>query len=609
MSMRSYFLRIEAGSIVGRLWIGFSLFFILIRLYAWHMQDVGGLLEYPLVLAYALISDTLCAGLLAWPLLRPAQHRVWRILLCLVMGYGMSANLTHIQANITNLSIEALDAALTETFISSLALDPALLQQAALLAVLLWVIISVLLLPRGTPAHAHSKLWLLAFIPGFYSLDHYTPVSPYLDWVYTHPLAENISSTSRWMLAQSPDANPLSHPRNMPSSFKYLFAHDLSGEPIVPYKAQANVLLISLEDLSGKVLEDGSMPYLQAFAQGHISPAAVLNLNVMSNNGIYAMLCGDYPNFYDKNPSQWVRPYGTHKTCLPSQLKSHGYHTAFLIASPLSDYNTDKLTRRMGFEVLRGQDGFHDNTTYNKRGLDDASFSDHVLDYIRAQPADKPWFITAYYMGTHPNYNLPPDYIARFKNISREKIGRAYTDDAIHNLLAALKKEGLLNNMLLIITSDESRLDHEDKEAGLLASNRGFMIIAEPSDTQSRPEELFLHSDLPLTVEDYLGIPSPDSIGRSAVRRYHSQRDAIFSNVYQQRLFWLHGKDQSLSRCNTLSWECTMLLPQDTQPHPFDRSYKAIMETKENAIFMQKFLDYNDNLRIDWYAVKSADKR
>jgi hypothetical protein len=170
----------------------------------------------------------------------------------------------------------------------------------------------------------------------------------------------------------------------------------------------------------------------------------------------------------------------------------------------------------------------------------------------------KPWFLTLLTVGTHHPYIVPRDYGSR-----TFATAAAYLDEAFARFMKSLEQDRVLDNTLVLITSDESvgisgyRGAQRDRAGeGIddltkkLSDNWSFLIVIPPTRERSRIDADFMHADLALSVLDYLGFAerAEEFAGRSVFREYDEKRPISFGNVYK---LWLGTLDSSghLSLC------------------------------------------------------------
>lgn len=345
-------------------------------------------------------------------------------------------------------------------------------------------------------------------------------------------------------------------------------AADLSGTPqIPPPAAPPNILLVVLESVSSAYLpqvaqDQGlrstiAMPQLEAFARkGAIWPQFFAHQR-QTTRGTFALLCGQLPRFSaglsrleDIARSQSPQP------CLPQVLAEAGYHTVYFQAAPLSFSQKDRALPLLGYRQLEGAAAFDAQDIGSAWGPDDGVFLDRAADRIAAlnMRAD-PWFLTLLNVGTHHPFDIVPP---GFDGHADDKV-RAfeYLDVALGAFLSRLQNEGMLDNTVVILTSDESgglegRSGYALKE---LSRNLGLLAVVAPGliapAVQTTQQAQF---DLPLSVTDLLGLPAPAGFGgRSIFRSYAAPRTLYAYNNIGNFSYALRGDRVDMCRDNGAS--------------------------------------------------------
>ena len=409
-----------------------------------------------------------------------------------------------------------------------------------LLALGTGVLLCLLLGGRRHPQGLPRQLYLVpALLLGGHALYQYQVPSEAAQWQqFNLPhklLAEELSAAQRtledWL-------NPADsqHPLDMHE----LTALDLAGTPLLESKGKArNVLIITLEGIPGAYVAAsrtalGSsypldpMPHLGQWAARSMTiPDYVLHSH-QTIRGLYAMLCGDYSKLDSGTPKglELLNNPQRAAQCLPAQLHAAGYSTHFLQGAGLRFMAKDRIMPKMGFDKTRGRDWFP-NKPYIEFpwGMDDKSFFEGSLLYVQQLRKKKqPWMLTLMTVGTHQPYSAPDEYLQRYPDAKTAAI--AYLDDAVDSFMLALEREGVLQDTLVIITSDESHGIGNQR----LASAWGFSLLLAPEQAQlpAIKSGIYGHVDLTATILDYLKLPMPENIsGRSMLRNYGTGREML----------------------------------------------------------------------------------
>ena len=428
---------------------------------------------------------------------------------------------------------------------------------ASILAALALIIV----LAARPPVRKPSMAWLLApaALLAIHAVYQYRSPSEADQWVqFNLPhkwLAEGVSlvqlGVEDWMSRGQP---------NSPPDVSGLTSLDMDGTPLLGEPGRArNVLIITLEGIPGAYLDasrraigsryqDDLMPRLSAWAErGMLTSDYVLHAH-QTIRGLYAMLCGDYDKLASGTPKGLELLGNAERAaqCLPAQLRDNGFSTHFLQGAGLRFMAKDQIMPRMGFDKTLGRDWFR-NTPYLDFawGMDDRSYFEGALSYVDGLRKQKtPWMLTLLTVGTHQPYSAPADYLERHGSARQAAI--AYLDDAIGDFLDGLQQRGVLDDTLVVVTSDESH----GIENVRLASAWGFNLMLAPEQAQlpSLKHGVYGHIDLTASILDYLALPLPaDIAGRSMLRDYAHGRQII---SYTNGLLREHDGQGTLTECN-----------------------------------------------------------
>lgn len=345
--------------------------------------------------------------------------------------------------------------------------------------------------------------------------------------------------------------------------------HDLSGVPMTTGPAERpNVLLVVLEGIPGGYLPqnvefvngsaDFAMTKMSRWAERGLRVPNFLAHRNQTINGLYSMLCADYPRLTDGTlvtQELLSDPLAASRDTLPNILARNGYSTTYLQAAGLRFMDKDRFMKLIGFEEIGGEEWFDHTppTFFTYWGINDRDFFLQSLEKIEALDKKRrehstrgeaaPWFLTLLTVGTHHPYTLPDDYTGG-EGLHPKLRSSAFLDDALDLFLSRLEEKGVLENTLVIVTSDES---HGMDINILLAGNWGlcFALMPETRGTSVKEQSqkinpgLFGLADLPLSILDYVGLAaSSDAIaGRSIFRDYGSSGKRTLSGSWGDRFF------------------------------------------------------------------------
>jgi len=349
-------------------------------------------------------------------------------------------------------------------------------------------------------------------------------------------------------------------PQAAPPSMTGLVGIDLDGQRLLNGPGQArNLLIVTLEGIPGAYVranrqaldspfDEDLMPRLSRWAErGMNTPDYVLHTH-QTIRGLYAMLCGDYDKFDNGTPKgvELLNQQTRNQACLPAQLRRHGFTTHYLQGAGLRFMAKDRIMPHIGFQAVHGMEWFaNDNYLTFPWGKDDKAFFEGAAQYVdQLRQQREPWMLTLLTVGTHQPYSAPEAYLARYPSAKQAAV--AYLDDALGDFLETLERQGVLEDTLVIVTSDESH----GIDGVRLASAWGFNLMLAPD--QARLPHLksgtYGHVDLTASLLDYFALPVPAELnGRSLLRDYASGRPMLSFTNGQLRHHDGHG---TLTECD-----------------------------------------------------------
>ena len=519
-----------------------------------------------------------------------ARKRGWlgvgSLLLWALLCYG---NYEHVRANGTNMALR---------YAGYLA-DPTFLRGSALAVTQPWLLAGALLATLGfgwAALRPGARLRLPTLVIGcalataVQAFWHVSPETP--EWRQAHFALQNIA----WLTRGSPArdfAEPPALGESAPDPDREL-TPDLDGEPVVAFGgAKTNVLLVMLEGVSGAYIEPIvvanerrpiaiSMPELGRIARDNVTFTSFIAQQRQTNRGEYALLCGEVPRLVsaEAKMTELASRSDPHsgKRCLPAALAEAGYATVYLQAAPMTFMLKDRFMPKIGFERSLGDVYFENAYSRSKWGVDDRTFFEQSLRMIEElRGGERPWFLTLLTAGTHHPQNVPADFL-QDAELDRRQRAFQYLDVAIGEFVDELEARGVLDDTLVLLTSDESQGMHVkmvDMQTRLVQS-WGFLIALLPEGARLAIDTPQAQFDIPLSTLDWLGLAdyAHGFSGRSVFRRYAKPRALVFGNTYFDRVGNLDPDGQlvicseDLERCVRAITENQLLFKQGVYPVP-----------------------------------------
>lgn len=326
--------------------------------------------------------------------------------------------------------------------------------------------------------------------------------------------------------------------KDLPPGLRQL---DLSGDPMIERGHARNVLLVVLEGTSGvyhpEIREAMGLEshravdmteLIQTTAEAALIPDFVTHSH-QTIRGLYSILCGDFSKFSYETSKAFELLQGNGERaldCLPARMAEEGWATHYLQGAGLTFMSKDRVMPVVGFEKVNGSEWFTGQGEGNFIwGVTDPTFFKGAQRYIDELQAKKePWMLTLLTVGTHQPYGVSDEFAADYP--SRKLAAVAVLDQAVAEFVEGLRKRGVLEDTLVLITSDES---HGSDIVGW-ASSWGLTMILVPEQEQL-PRLIsgtFGLVDIEASILDYSGLDIPDSvIGRSFFRKYDTPREML----------------------------------------------------------------------------------
>ena len=314
---------------------------------------------------------------------------------------------------------------------------------------------------------------------------------------------------------------------------------DLDGRRLLGAGGAKNVLIVALEGMPGLYYPEigramGMEPTEVAMPLlAKATPDAMLIPDFVDHShqtirGLYALLCGDFSKLsFDTPKAVELQAHPERAAaCLPAQMARRGWQTHYLQAAGLMFMAKDRLMPVMGFQQVHGSEWFKEMNPYRfEWGVIDSLFFEGARRYIAdLQQRGQPWMLTLLTVGTHQPYALPDEIAAQYP--SRKQAIVALLDQAVSAFIDNLRRDGVLADTLVLVTSDES---HGSDLAEWVSSwGLGVVLAPEQEKLPRLKQGGYGLVDVTASVLDYFGLPVPRSIvGRSFFRDYDMPREMV----------------------------------------------------------------------------------
>ena len=334
---------------------------------------------------------------------------------------------------------------------------------------------------------------------------------------------------------------------------------DLSGVPLLEKGRGKNVLVVVLEGVTGLYHPEARQAMgvreeafsMQALADA--TPGGMLVPDFVTHShqtirGLYSLLCGDFSKFSFETPKAFELQQNLARAgdCLPARMAEAGWSTHFLQAANLSFMSKDRVMPLIGFQEVHGSEWFAEpDPDASMWGPSDPAFFRQILPYIRDLRARKqPWLLTLLTVGTHHPFHVSDEVAKRYPD--RRTATVAILDTAVADFIKWLNQERILDDTLVIITSDES---HGSELAEWMSSWGFCLVLAPDGDRLPRLKNgAYGLVDVTPSIFDYAGIDVPSTlVGRSIFRDYPGPREMV--SYTGGKLRW-HGADNVRLECS-----------------------------------------------------------
>jgi arylsulfatase A-like enzyme len=255
---------------------------------------------------------------------------------------------------------------------------------------------------------------------------------------------------------------------------------------VVPLRGaakQPNIVHIVADDLGWKDVgfngcADIKTPNLDALAAGG-AKLTQFYVQPMCTPTRAALMTGRYPFRYGLQTIVIPGPAGygldTSERLMPQCLADAGYTTAIIGKWHLGHGDLKYWPKQRGFDYQYGAmigeldyythsdagvlDWFRNNKPIHEKGYTTQLIGNDAVKYINAQAANKPFYLYLTFNAPHTPYQAPKEYTDRYSNIA-DPTRRIYAgmvtclDDEIGRVVAALAKNGLRENTVILFHSD-----------------------------------------------------------------------------------------------------------------------------------------------------------
>lgn len=234
--------------------------------------------------------------------------------------------------------------------------------------------------------------------------------------------------------------------------------HDTALDVTVPPRPGANVLFVLVESLPFEQIAlggaDGQFEVLSELARDGVAFTNFRTVFPATSRSLLTYLCGIYPNTGLATPTKYVPAYRC--SSLLGLLKANGYRTGFFTASMFTYDNMHKSALMSEYDEYQDFLSLHEharNDRVDAPAVEEEAVAASLLKFLR-RDRSKPFFATYFMFWNHAPYRLPFEDIGHLPPLERYRRGLAYLDRVLRDLLAEMRKEGLLDDTLVVVSAD-----------------------------------------------------------------------------------------------------------------------------------------------------------
>jgi len=250
-----------------------------------------------------------------------------------------------------------------------------------------------------------------------------------------------------------------------------------SAQSSAPANAPPDVYLITIDTLRADHVgcygyKQVETPALDALAADGVRFTEAFTHSPITNTSHITILTGLLPSVH--GVTDFGVPLSPQHVTAAELLKQHGYQTAAFIGAVILDSNTLAPGLDRGFDFYDNfpkNDGKNSDGTnkerwgrVERRGMEVVEHAETWFDKHRTGPH----FVWVHLYDPHDPYEPPPPFSVKYKDhLYDGEI--AYADSALARWIAFLKKAGVYNNAIIVVTGDhgEGLGEHGEETHGL----------------------------------------------------------------------------------------------------------------------------------------------
>lgn len=296
----------------------------------------------------------------------------------------------------------------------------------------------------------------------------------------------------------------------------------------------------------------GATPFLHSIKSNAAVFGNVYAHIPSTNKSMFSFLCGACPEISFK--SLTVENPAINFPSIPSELKKHGYRTAFFNSGDNRYQNAEGFLKSRGFDSISdfrngrcGIKAFHDKrySKENLDGVDDSCLSAKLFDWIGTDTA-QPFFAMLWTFQTHYPYftgGAEKNYYTGNPLLEKYLNALQRADEAIKQIADGLKERGLLEQTLIVVCGDHGeafgRHNQTAHASAIYEENLHvpLLFINPLLFTGQRLDNIGAISDIAPTIFSVLGKAAPNEWQGENLFSDNRRKRAYFFNPYAGYLF------------------------------------------------------------------------
>lgn len=301
-------------------------------------------------------------------------------------------------------------------------------------------------------------------------------------------------------------------------------------------------------------------PFLNAYPNKAVFENVYAHIPA-TNKSMFSFLCSTYPEISFKSIT--LEYPNIPLPSIPSELKKHGYRTAFFNSGDNQYQDAGTFLKAREFDVVEdfkqgncNQTIFRDQryTNHNLDGVDDSCLSPRFFNWLVADTS-RPFFAMLWTFQTHypyfttgalKNFNTGNSTLERYLNA----LNRA--DESLKALVKGLEERGLLESTLIVVSGDHGeafgRHNQTTHASAIYEENLHVpLILMNPNLFKGeRLNVLGGISDIAPTIFSVINKPAPQTWQGENLFSVNRRQRVYFFNPYVDYLFGLREGNKKL---------------------------------------------------------------